>query len=234
MGTLAQSYHTVLTKFEPDSSTKQEVELEDKDINDKTYFYISFEERRIYIQGKRYPTSLNKKMTRERIETILGDCLNSRVMFVQAKIDYTIEEIDEIFRSSFVKSISFRNLDGLKIPEGTVLHNPKKYLDESLIESYNVYSAPTLSSMDLKSKDGEQLSKNPLARIGMVLSSINKRKKIFKSMEVIDDGERTEIKPGGNEHKVIYIPKKDQDDSYETYDRIMKKVSKNYKGRFEE
>ena len=53
-------------------------------------------------------------------------------------------------------------------------------------------------------------------------------------MEIIDDGERTEIKPDGNEHKIVYVPKKDQDDSYETYDRIMKKVTRNYNGRFEE
>ena len=53
-------------------------------------------------------------------------------------------------------------------------------------------------------------------------------------MEIIEDGQTTQVKPGGNEHKVIYVPKKDLDDSYETYDRIMKKVSKNYNGRFED
>lgn len=234
LGTLAQSYQAILTKFEPLSITKDEIQLDGKNINDKTYFYINCSENRIYVQGKRYPTNLNKKVTLERIEKILNDIVGVNIVLIPAKLKYSIDEIEEIFKTSYVKKISFRNLDGLKIPEGTVLHNPKKYLDEALIESYNTYSADQLSSMDLKAKEGEQLSKNPLARIGMVLSKINKREKIFKSMEIIDDGERTEIKPDGNEHKIVYVPKKDQDDSYETYDRIMKKVTRNYNGRFEE
>lgn len=234
LGTLAQSYYTVLTTFAPETDTKKEVELDDKVINDKTYFYINCREKRIYIQGKRYPVSLNKGYTRDRIRMILEDCLGYNISFVQARIEYTIEDIEEIFVSSIVKSISFRHLDGLMIPKGTKLHNPKKELDDALIESYNTYSAPTLSSMDLKAKDGEKLSKNPLAKIGMVLSKQNKHEKIFRNMEIIEDGQLTEIKQGGNEHKVIYVPKKDQDDSFETYDRIMKKVSKNYNGRLEE
>ncbi len=235
LGTMAQSYYKILTKFDNSTDdTKDEIILEDNIINDKTYFYINCEESRIYIQGKRYPAALNKKVTIERIKNILEDCLECNITFVPAKIDYTIEEIDEVFRESFVKSISFRNLEGLKIPEGTAVHNPKKELDDAFIESYNIYSAPTLSSMDLKAKNGEQLSKNPLARVGMILSREYKRKDIFKNMEIIEDGQTTQVKPGGNEHKVIYVPKKDLDDSYETYDRIMKKVSKNYNGRFED
>lgn len=235
LGTLAQSYYTILTKFDTSTAdTKDEVVLDDNEINDKTYFYLSCVESRIYIQGKRYPAALSKKVTVERIKSILEECFNCNIIFIPAKIDYTIEEIDEIFHSSFVKSISFRNLNGLKIPEGASLHNPKKYLDEALIESYNIYSAPTLSSMDLKAQSGEELSKNPFAKIGMILSKKNRQKNIFKNMEIIEDGQTTQIKPGGNEHKVIYVPKKDLNDSYETYDRIMKKVSKTYKGRFEE
>ena len=210
---------------------KEEVKLPDTDINDKTYFYINCNEKRIYIQGKRYPISLNKKMTVDRLEHVIGDCINLNLRFNQSKTRYTIEEIDDIFTHSIVKSISFRHLEGLKLPEDAVLHNPKKRLDEALIESYNTYSATVLDSLDLKSKDGEQLSKNPLAKIGMILSKRNKRVKVFKTMDIIDDGEKIEIKPDGNDHKVIYVPKKDQDDSYETYDRVMKKVSKTYKGR---
>ncbi len=199
LGTLAQSYYTILTKFDPSTKdTKDEVVLDDNEINDKTYFYLSCAESRIYIQGKRYPAALSKKVTVERIRSILEECLNCNLIFVPAKIDYTIEEIDEIFKSSFVKSISFRNLNGLIIPEGTSLHNPRKELDEALVESYNVYSAPTLSSMDLKAQSGEQLSKNPFAKIGMVLSKYNRQKDVFKNMEIIEDGQTTEIKSGGS------------------------------------
>ena len=234
LGTLAQSYQAVLTKFEPGYDTKDEIELDGKDINDKTYFYISCDDNRIFIQGKRYPTSLNKRITLERIKKILEDSLEVDLKLAQVKLKYTAEEISEIFKMSYVTKISFRNLDELEIPKGTVLHNPKRELDEALIESYNTYSAHQISSMDLKAKNGEQLSKNPFARIGIVLSSYYKKEKVFKSMEIIDDGERTEIKPDGNEHKVVYVPKKDQDDPYETYDRIMKKVTNNYGGRFKE
>ena len=234
LGTLAQSYYKVLTKFDEKEDTKEEIQLEDTTINDKTYFYINCEDSRIYIQGRRYPPTLNKKFTIDRLESIVGECLNKTIFFVQAKIKYSIEEIEEIFSTSYVKRIAFTNLEGLKLPEGAVLHNPKKYLDDAMIESYNTYSSPTLDTMELKAKNGEKLSKNPLAKIGMVLSKENRYKKVFKSMDIMDDGERVEIKPDGNEHKIVYVPKKDQDDSYETYDRILKKSSKNYQGRFDE
>ena len=232
LGTLAQSYYKVLTKFDEKEDTKEEIELEDTTINDKTYFYLNCEESRIFIQGRRYPATLNKKLTIDRLQDIIGDCLGKSILFVQAKIKYTIDEIEEIFSSSYVKRIAFTNLEGLKLPEGAVLHNPKKYLDDAMIESYNTYSAPTLDTMELKAKNGEKLSKNPLAKIGMVLSKENRYKKVFKSMDIMDDGEKVEIKPDGNEHKVVYVPKNDQEDSYVTYDRILKKSSREYQGRF--
>lgn len=234
LGTLAQSYYKVLTKFDDKKNTKDEIQLDDTTINDKTYFYVSCEDNRVYLQGRRYPETLNKKLTIERLQNIIGQCLNKNIFFMQAKIKYSIEEIEEIFSVSFVKRIAFTNLEGLKLPEGAVLHNPKKYLDDAMIESYNFYSSPTLDTMELKAKNGEKLSKNPFAKIGMILSKENRYKKVFKSMEVIDDGEKVEIKPEGNEHKVIYVPKKDQEDSYETYDRILRKSSKEYQGRFDE
>ena len=234
LGTLAQSYYKVLTKFDEKEDTKEEIELEDTTINDKTYFYLNCEESRIFIQGRRYPATLNKKLTIDRLQDIIGDCLGKSILFVQAKIKYTIDEIEEIFSSSYVKRIAFTNLEGLKLPEGAVLHNPKKYLDDAMIESYNTYSAPTLDTMELKAKNGEKLSKNPLAKIGMVLSKENRYKKVFKSMDIMDDGEKVEIKPDGNEHKVVYVPKNDQEDSYVTYDRILKKSSREYQGRFDE
>lgn len=234
LGTLTQSYYTVMTKFDNEGNTKREIELDDTIINDKTYFYINCEECRIYIQGRRYPASLGNRLTIERLEKIIGDCIKKQVFFEKAIIKYTIDEIDEIFNNSFVKRISFKELEGLMLPENVTLHNPRRDLDDALIESYNVYSAPVLDTMDLKAKSGEKLSKNPLAKIGMILSKENRSKKIFKSMDIMDDGERVEIKPDGNEHKIFYVPKKDQDDPYETYDRVLKKSSREYKGRFKE
>lgn len=234
LGTFVQSYNTVLTKFDDEKNTKSEVQLDDNEINDKTYFYINCEESRIYIQGKLYPKSLSKMLTIDRLRGILGEILHDDIAFVQAQIKYTIFEIDEIFSRSFVKRIAFKNLEGLEIPEGAVLHNPKKYLDDSLRETWNTYSKDNIDSMELKAKSGEKLSKNPLAKIGMILSKDNVYKRIFKSMDIMDDGEKIEIKPEGNEHKIIYISKSVQEDSYETYDRILKKTSKDYRGRFDE
>lgn len=234
LGTLVQSYKTVLTKFDESMDTKEEIELKDSEINDKTFFYIDCRDMRIYIQSKRYPTTLNKELTLNRLQKIVGDSLEKEVTFIKAEIRYTIEEIDEIFTRSFVKRISFKNLEGLELPEGAELHNPRKDLDESLTESWNVYSKNTVDSMELKAKDGEKLSKNPLAKLGMLLSLSNRYKQVFKSMDIIDDGEKMEIKPTGNEHKVIYVSKKAQEDSYETYDKILKKTNKSYRGRFDE
>ena len=118
LGTLAQSYYKVLTKFDEKEDTKEEIELEDTTINDKTYFYLNCEESRIFIQGRRYPATLNKKLTIDRLQDIIGDCLGKSILFVQAKIKYTIDEIEEIFSSSYVKRIAFTNLEGLKLPEG--------------------------------------------------------------------------------------------------------------------
>lgn len=234
LGTLVQSYKTVLTKFDESVDTKEEIELDDSEINDKTFFYIDCEDMRIYIQSKRYPSTLNKELTLARLQKIVGDSLEKDVAFIKAEIRYTIEEIDEIFTRSFVKRICFKNLEGLELPEGAELHNPRKDLDKSLTESWNVYSKNTVDSMELKAKDGEKLSKNPLAKLGMLLSLNNRYKQVFKSMDIIDDGEKLEIKPTGNEHKVIYVSKKTQEDSYETYDKILRKTNKSYRGRFDE
>ncbi len=234
LGTLAQSYNAILTKFDENENTKKEIELDDTSINDKTYFYVNCEETRLYIQGKRYPTSLNLKFTMERLEKIIGECLEKKIIFIKAKIKYTIEEIEEIFTNSYVKRIAFANLEGLTLPKGSTLHNPRKDLDEAMVESYNTYSAPVLDTIDLSAKNGHKLSKNPLAKIGMLLSKENRYAKIFKSMEIIEDGQKVDIKPDGNEHKIIYVPKKDLEDSYETYDRILKKSSRNYQGRLDE
>ena len=68
LGTLTQSYNTILTKFSEKENTKQEVTLEDTEINDKTYFFINLKENRIYLQGRKYPGLLNKKCTIERLE----------------------------------------------------------------------------------------------------------------------------------------------------------------------
>lgn len=233
-GTLVQSYKTTIAKFDEEKNTKEEVFIKDSEINDKTFFYINCADMRIYIQSKRYPSPLNQQLSMKRLQMIIGDCLDIDVTFIKAEIKYSIEEIEEIFSKSFVKRICFTNLEGLELPQGATLHNPRKDLDESLVESWNTYSKSTIDSMELKAKDGEKLSKNPLAKLGMLISVNNRYKKVFKSMDIMDDGEKVEIKPSGNEHKVIYLSKKTQEDSFETYDKILKRIYKNYNGRFNE
>lgn len=228
LGTLAQSHHTVLTAFD-ENSDKDEIAIDADKINDKTYFYINKLESRLYIQGKLYPTTLSAGLTRDRLNKILSDCLGKIIVLIPASIEYTISDIQEIFSTSYVKKIIFKNMLGLKIPKGTTLHNPRKDLDESLAESWNTYSSETVDYLELRSKDDEQLSKNPIAKIGMTLSNENKAVQVFQSMEIIESGERVLIKPKGNESKIIYISKKTQDDPQETYEKILKKYIKDFK-----
>lgn len=228
LGTFAQSYFTELTQFDENNNDKKEIVLGANNINDKTYFYIDKENGMIYIQGKLYPSTLNASLTRERITFILKQCIEKDIVLIPASFEYTIDEINEIFTRSFVKKIVFKNLQGLTLPKGALLHNPRKDLDESMAESWNTYSASSVDYLEMRSKDGEKLSKNPIAKIGMILSRENRDREIFQNMEIIDAGERVVIKQKGNENKIIYVSKKNQENPQETYAKIMKKYYKNY------
>ena len=233
LGTLAQSYFTVLTKF--DGEGKKEKELDDNVINDKIIFFINTEEAILYVQGKLYPTtSLNKKLTLIRITNILSECLELSIVLQPAKIDYTVQQMVEIFRKSFVKRVIFKNMRGIELPMDVVLHNPRADLDEAVAESWNTYSKNTIDYVELRAQEYEQLNKNPIAKIGVTLAEIGnpEGKPIINEIDLIDDGQKVIVKPSGNDTKVIYVPKKILEDSYEVYDKILKKEAKDYTGRF--
>lgn len=233
LGTLAQTYYSKITKFSDEVDNKNEEIINDGNINDKTYFYIDKIAKQIVIQGKLYPSvTLSKGITLDRVNKILSLCLEKVVVLLPAKIEYTIDEIEEIFKSSFIKRISFKNLEGLELPLDSKLHNPRKDLDESLIETWNVYSKDNVDTMEFKAKGGRELKKNPFAKIGMELAKNNRTISIFKNMDVYDDGERVTITQLGNDNKIIDISKKIQEDPYETYDKILIKIDKQYNGRF--
>lgn len=221
-GTLAQSHPAVLTSFTGDNNNKKEKAIDANQINDKTYFYIDKIESRIYVQGKLYPPTLSPTLTVDRLSNILSTCYDKIIRLIPAKIEYTNEQIREIFSTSYVKTIIFNNLLGLKIKPGTQLHNPRIDLDESLAETWNTYDS--INYMELRAKDEEKLNKNPIAKIGMELAIQNEKVSVFKKMEVYDSGQKVEIKPTGNENKIIYVPRQCIDDPYETYDRIKKKI----------
>lgn len=236
LGTLVQSYTTVLTKFdETNKDSKKEIELEDNTINDKVLFYINTEECRIYVQSKRYPTqNLSMNKTLDRLDAILQECLKRIILLQPAKIDYTITELDEIFSTSYVDRIIFKNFSGIEIPEDAVIHNPHAEWDKAAAESWNCYSKNDLNYMEFRSAEGKKINKNPLVRIGMVLARLRNNKNqegkdILHSMEIVDNGEKSTIKPKGNDSKIINIPKKIQNDPYESYERILKKNDKNYR-----
>lgn len=228
LGTFVQSYHKVLTKFEKEGLSKKEVQLKDTSINDKTLFFVNCDEGIIYIQSKRYPEYLTPGIMIERFQRSLGKCLSTEVYFLPTQINNTLDQVEEIFNTSFVSRIAFRNLCGLEIPEGTELHNPKKELDDALRESYNTYSANKLDSMEFKAKKGEQLGKNPFVKIGLMLAKANQDVEIFKDMEIIESGEKVNVKMKGNDSKIISMSKKQQDNTLIAYETILKRSIKGY------
>lgn len=233
LGTLAQSYYTVLTAFE--GQGKKEKQLDENNINDKTFFYIDTVQSRLYIQGKLYPAvTLNKSLTLARMNNILNNCLQKQVVLQKAQIDYTDYELAEIFNISYVKKVIFKNIRGIELPLNTVLHNPRADWDRTVAESWNAYSKDTLDYLELRAQKDEKLNKNPIAKIGITLAEIgnSEGKPIINELEIIDGGEKVPLKPSGNANKVIYVPKSVLDDSYEVYDKILKKESRQYEGRF--
>ena len=228
LGTFVQAYNTVLTKFKDKSEDKEEVKISESEFNDKTLFYIDFNEKIVYIQSKRYPESLNPRLMKKRMEEIFSKCLGEKVVLLETEINNSIEQIEHVFKASIVKKIVFSNMKGLELPKGSELHNPRKDLDDALVESYNVYSKDTLDYMELRAKRGEDLHKNPFAKIGMTLSDEYQDRNVFKYMEIIEGGEKITIKKEGNDSRIINIGKKEQDSSYVAYEKILKSSVKGY------
>ena len=222
LGTFVQAYSTVLTKFKDDTENKEEVKISDSEFNDKTLFYIDFNQKIVYIQSKRYPESLSQRLMKKRMEEIFSICIGKKIILVETEISNTIEQIEHVFKTSIVKKIVFSNMKGLELPKGSELHNPRKDLDDALVESYNVYSKDTLDYMELRAKNGEDLHKNPFAKIVMTLSDEYRNHDVFKYMEVIEGGEKVTVKKDGNDSKIINIAKKDQENSYQAYEKIIK------------
>ena len=228
LGTFVQAYNTVLTKFKDKSANKEEVKISESEFNDKTLFYIDFNEKIVYIQSKRYPETLNPRLMKKRMEEIFSKCLEENVVLLETEINNTIEHIENVFKTSTVKKIVFANMKGLELPKGSELHNPRKDLDDALVESYNVYSKDTLDYMELRAKNGEDLHKNPFAKIGMTLSDEYQDREVFKYMEIIDGGEKIIVRKEGNNSKIVNIGKKEQDSSYVAYEKILKSSVKGY------
>ncbi len=237
LATFIQAYNLSLTKFVGES--KEEVPLQEDTANDKTYFYIDTIKGQIFIQNKRYQSDrLNAKKTFDRIEALIGELLQTKeeyvVKLLPNHIAYSVDDLTEIFKSSIVKHVEFRNLLGLEIPKGTKLHNPREYLDDALAETWNIYCKDQIDYMDLKSPDEKSLNKNPFAKIGMVLSKEAEMKHVdvIKKITILDSEGEVVLKPKDNEHKIINISKKRQKDAYESYDVILKSMIKGYSGRF--
>lgn len=228
LGTFVQSYQKVLTKFADNDNSKKEIQISDTKINDKTLFYINCRESIIYIQSKRYPEYLTPGIMIERFQRLLGKCLDRQISFLPTQINNTLEEVEEIFKSSFVSRISFKNLCGLELPQGVELHNPRKELDDALIESYNTYSKDVLDSMELKSKKGEPLGKNPFAKIGLFLAKEHQEVDVFKDMEIVESGEKIKVSIKGNDSKIINISKKKQESTISIYETILKHNVRGY------
>lgn len=233
LGTLVQSYTKLLTKFDESHNGKKEVELKDSKINDKTLFYINSLEGILYIQSKRFPEYLTEGLMKLRMQDILSKCFGYRIQILPTEINYSIEQVEEIFMTSSVKRIAFKNLNGLELPKGVKLHNPRKELDESLAESYNVYCKDSLGGMEFKAQRGRTLEKNPFARIGLALAKHYNDVDVFKDMEINENGENVTIKTKGNDSKIINIPKSKQDVTSDAYKLILENNIKGYNDKKE-
>lgn len=229
LSTLVQEYEIKLKKF--NKNQKKEQELPPDKNNDNTYFFINIEEEKIYIQNKRYPqeSNLNVNKALDRLQLILVEALKDHQVSIQMipiTINYTVDDFENFFKNSIVKYIKASNLEGLEIPEGSVLHNPREDLDAALVESWNCYSKDTINVIEIKAKNDKKLNKNPFVKIAILLAKINKNTEILKKMEIIDDGYVEDIKPKGNSSKVIPISSAQQKDHIIVYDKILENTLK--------
>lgn len=235
LGILVQSYVTELMTYS-DNGKNEERQIDADSINDRVFFYIDLKDSIIFIQNKRYPVSTLKHCkTVERLQLIIGKCLNQNINFMPVQINYTIDEVCSIFYESNVKEIYFSNLTGIEVPDGTKIHNPKREWDDTFAQSWNTYGKDDVDAINIKAAKGKSLTKNPIARLCLKLAEIgsDNSKPVFKKMITITDGEKEEIKLEGNENKVYNIPAEKQQNPYEAYEKIIKKNVSDYNTRLE-
>ena len=234
LATLIQTYQPDLKTFSGEDYD-EEVGIVESRVNDRVLFYIDLLENIVYIQNKKYQSSVLKHArTVERIENIVSKSLNDcDIHLMPAKIDYSILEIENLFKESNVRELHFTNLAGMEVPEDAEIHNPMREWDNTVAKSWNRYSKNDLNSIDLKAADGKTLTKNPIARLCMILAKQGNPngKDIFKKMTINSNGEKEEIKLSGNENKVYNITKEKSEDSYEAYKCILKKNYPDYNSR---
>lgn len=226
VGNLSQTYGIDLIKFSDDS--KEEIPIDEDKANDnRTYFFINCKEASVYIQNRRYtPRELNPNLAFKRIEKLLDKNLNHDVLetiiLQKENINYEIEELQEYFRQSFVKSVEFNNISNMKLQIGTKLHNPRIDLDDAAVESWNTYSSDNVESVKIKAKKDKSIAKNPIANIGFKLAEQNKTEydKIIKNIEIEEDGQKEQLKPKGNEYLIVNVSDKDKN-VREALDKIL-------------
>lgn len=225
VGNFAQTYRIDLMKFSDVS--KEEIRIEEDTANDsRTYFFINCKEASIYIQNRRYTQKeLNPNLTLNRIEKLLNKYLNhdrlETIILQKENINYEIEELQEYFRQSIVKSVVFNNISGTKLEIGTKLHNPRIDLDEAAVESWNAYSSESVESIKIKAKKDKSIAKNPIANIGFQLAQQNKERydKIIKNIEIEENGQIEQLKPKGNEYLIVNVSDKDK-----TVEEVLNKI----------
>ena len=231
VGNLSQTYGIQLMKFLEDS--KEEIPImEDRANDNKTYFFINCKENCIYIQNRKYtPKELNPNLTVTRLEQLLNKYLYhdvfETIVLRKENINYKIDELQNFFRTSYVRSVEFINISDCKLKPGTKLHNPRIDLDDAVIESWNNYSSDNVESIKIKAKKDKSIAKNPIANIGFKLAEQNENRyeKIIKNMEVIQGGQKEILKPIGNEYLVVPISDKDKTTD-ETIDKILNHLKK--------
>lgn len=225
VGNLSQTYAINLIKFLNDS--KKEVPINEREANDnRTYFFINCNDASIYIQNRRYsPEELNPNLALKRLEKILDKNIShdvlERIILQKEKINYKIEELEDYFRQSFVRSVEFKNISNMKLDNGTKLHNPRIDLDEAAVESWNTYSSESVESIKIKAKKDKSIAKNPIANIGFKLAEQNREnyEDIIKNVEIESGGQKEDLKPKGNEYLVINVT-----DSDKTVDIAIEKI----------
>lgn len=226
IGNLSQTYGIDLIKFSDDS--KEEIPInEDKANDNRTYFFINCKEASVYIQNRRYtPRELNPNLAFKRIEKLLDKNLShdalETIILQKENINYEIEELQEYFRQSFVKSVEFNNISNMKLEIGTKLHNPRIDLDDAAVESWNTYSSDNVESVKIKAKKDRSIAKNPIANIGFKLAEQNKTEydKIIKNIEIEEDGQKEQLKPKGNEYLIVNVSDKNKNVK-EALDKIL-------------
>lgn len=226
VGNLSQTYGIDLIKFSDNS--KEEIPIDEDKANDnRTYFFINCKDASIYIQNRRYtPRELNPNLAFRRIEKLLDKNLSHDVLetiiLQKENINYEIEELQEYFRQSFVKSVEFNNISNMKLEIGTKLHNPRIDLDDAAVESWNTYSSDNVESVKIKAKKDKSIAKNPIANIGFKLAEQNKTEydRIIKNIEIEEDGQKEQLKPKGNEYLIVNVSDKDKNVK-EALDKIL-------------